>query len=204
VDEIVASESMPPDDSQPRAVVKQMKGVLGSLLRKTKPTDLLNSFDRPHWRKSVNLLLQEYSTSDSVGESSQHIASEPFTESVPCGLLELPKEIRHLIEEYLPQVDALCLRQTCQKLRYESKHTLLVQNLCSRQLYSLRERLDRECFWHLCAMEERKTLGPQLAVCSFCQSVHDKKSFPSVQLRLLPQEGICTATSKNHLVCGRY
>lgn len=190
---------------------KQVKGVLSRLLRKPKGKKNATLFEGPHWRRSVNVMLQSHGPVKATAVTQTGLRDD-FTRSETssldrknvCLLLQLPKEIRHLVEEYLPRVDVVCLRQTCQKLRHESKNDFLVQNLSSKQLYSLRTRLDRECFWELCHLEERKEIGNQLAVCSFCRSLHDRRAFAAVQLRLLPQERVCAAVSREFLVCGRF
>lgn len=191
-----------PNDSGQRPLAKRIKGALGKIVGKKIIATSSDCLSGPHWRQSINIVLSNLRVSDGHCESVQR--NIPEITHGTSKLLDLPKELRHLIEENLPRADAVCLRQTCQKLQHESKWPVAVSDLSARQLYSLRKRLDRECFSILCALEDDNKLGNHTAACSFCLSLHEKKKFPTYQLKLPPQERVCTAVSKRYLICGHY
>lgn len=154
----------------------------------------------PHWRRSVNCTLLKSGCSEPSPLSQRSTCD---VDDVVSGFLLLPKELRDAVEEHLPRADVVCLRQTCRRLRDESKSTAVVQSLTPRQLYSIRSRLDREGFHELCELEGRDEWRSHL-VCSFCLTLHDMKRFSSLQLSVSPRQRVCTASLKKYLVCGHY
>ena len=174
-------------------ITQRIRGSIGKVIRRGLGTK--NKQSSLHWRPSVNKLLSS---------SEWKTPAQPNRLPIAQTLLDLPKELRHQIEEYLPWIDAICLRRTCQRLRYESLNSIEVLSLNYRELYSLRKRLDRDHFSILCELEKSAKLNDRLAVCSFCLSIHTRKKFFSSQLSISPQSRQCAAVFRRYLVCGRF
>ena len=160
---------------------------------------LLEHVDGSHWRQSLNFVL---SKSGSWSPNDKPSRSE-HTEKL-SNLLQLPKELRHFIEEFLSPSDAICMRQTCQQLRYELLDWVNVFSLNAMQLHSLRERFDRDSFSGLCSLETNGQLSHKLAACRFCLTLHSKKAFVVDHLTQPSSSRACSASRLRYLVCGHF
>lgn len=189
--------------SQPiKPISKLLKDSIGKVIRKKPEEPPLDHHCGPHWRPSLNSIL--ISSGSWTSESELESRPQEAQSTVSSGLLQLPAELRDSIEEYLRPADGICLRQTSQKLRYESRGCIEVRDLDAPNRHSLRVRLDRDYLPTLCALEQTSQLSNKLAVCSFCRSVHWRKRFTSPQLKLPPATRECSAVSRRYLVCGHY
>ena len=177
-----------------KRLIEWIRGPINDAIRARQETKRQKCSRGPHWRSSVNRLLL----------SSHHRTRPPNanTTNNTSGLLALPQELRDLISDYLLMVDILCMRQVCRRLRYESQGSISPADLFSRQLHTFRQRLDKDGFEMLIALEVRGQLKSKLRACGFCLTLHDKQRFSLDQLRRHPRERQCSASAQKHLICG--
>ena len=187
----------PRDLQQPKPFSKRLKGSLEKVIRKKTEEIFLEHVDGSHWRQSLNLVLLKsgsWSPNDKPSRSKRTENTEKLS-----NLLQLPRELRHFIEEFLSPSDAICLRQTCQQLRYESLDWVDVLSLNAMHLHSPRERFDRDSFSGLCSMETNGQLRHKLAACRFCLTLHSKKAFVVDHLTQPSSSRACSASRLRYL-----
>ena len=188
--------------SRSRHLTKRIRGSIVKVMRKKAVEVDSQKHAGPHWRPSINELLfhsGSWTCHSTIPPTKETDVSNTFSR-----LLALPTELLQQIEECLAPSDAVSLRQTCRKLRYEALYLFEVPFLDFLDSQSLRKRLDRDYFSVLCVLEHNGQLNHKLAACSFCLSIHGTKQFPAEQLKFPPQLRECSAAAREYRICGHY
>ncbi len=147
----------------------------------------------PYWRASINALLSDSPCISHFSPSTISSAKLVTIEASESRYLELPTELRDMVDEHLSPVDLFCLDQTCRQLRTESSRSrdLTKLSLNPLQSHSLQARLDRECLPLLYRLEHDGVLDADYAVCGFCTYVHQREHFMPRQLDAAPATRYC-------------
>lgn len=181
----------------------QLRRPVSSPLPKTRTTPPKRGHG-PHWRPSINRLLQ--STPLELPKTCR-VRSKKSCDRSPY--LELPQELQDIIESYLSSADLLCLRQTCAAQRHAESVSHInpafdLPFTMSLQVHSLRARLDRDYYHVICEHDNILLLSDRHYACSFCHTLHSWKHFSQAQVLKPPQNRRCKFVLRNYLVCGNY
>ena len=116
-------------------------------------------------------------------------------------LLKLPNELLDTVTRHLAPLPVVLLGRSCSRVRKycRSATVATVYSLNALDVRVHRECLDRDSLQDLCAQED--ALGPKLAICATCRSVHSPSKFSVIELSKAANLRTCKAASQRYGIC---